>query len=94
MSEKLKTKYYPESEFSKEPFQSSEDAAGYVFALECRTILAKTCSSIPLDFKMAIPNDFYGKIFPRSGLLKQHLVTAMQELLMQIIGSEAVLKSY
>ena len=76
MSEKLKIKYFPEKEFSKKPFQTSEDAAGFdVFASECRTILPRTCSSIPLDFKMAIPNGFYGTIFPRSGLLKRHLVT-------------------
>ena len=35
----------------------------------------QTCSSIHLDFKMAIPNGFDGKMFLRSGLLKQHLVT-------------------
>ena len=71
MSEKLKIKCFPQNEFSKEPFQPSEDAAGYdVFASECRTVLPKTRFSIPLDFKIVIPNGFYGKVFPRSSLLK------------------------
>ena len=56
MSEKLIIKYFPENEFSKEPFQASEDAAGYdVFASGARILLPKTCVCIPLHFKMAIP---------------------------------------
>ena len=56
MNEKLIIKYFPENEFSKEPFQASEDAAGYdMFASGARTLLPKTCVCIPLDLKMAIP---------------------------------------
>ena len=60
-----------------QPFQASKDAAGNdLFASEARTILPKTCASIPLCFKMAIPKGFfYSKIFPRFGLLKRHLIT-------------------
>ena len=76
MSEKLIFKYFPEHEFAKEPFPASEDAAGYeVFASEAKTILPKTNTCIRLDFKMAIPKDFYGKIFLCSGLFMRHLVT-------------------
>ena len=59
-----------------QPFQASKDAAGNdLFASEARTILPKTCASILLCLKMAIPKGFYGKIFPASGLLKRHLIT-------------------
>ena len=76
MSEKLIIKYFPENEFLKEPFQATEDAAGYdVFASEAKTILPKTVGCIRLDFQMAIPKGFYGKIFLRSGLFRCNLVT-------------------
>ena len=76
MSEKLIFKYFPENEFAKEPFLASEDAAGYeVFASEAKTILPKTITCIRLNFKMAIPKNFYGKIYPCSGLFRRHLVT-------------------
>ena len=76
MSEKLIIKYFPENEFAKEPFHASEDAAGYdVFASEAKTILPKTNAFISLDLKMSIPKGFYGKLFPRSGLFRQHLIT-------------------
>ena len=56
MCEKLTIKYFPENEFAKEPYQASEDAAGYdVFASEAKTICPKTNACIRLDFKMAIP---------------------------------------
>ena len=77
MIEKLKIIFFSEKEFSMEPFQASKDAGGYdLSASEARTILPKTCASIPLCFKMAIPKAFfYSKIFPRFGLLKRHLIT-------------------
>ena len=76
MSEKLTIKYFPENELAKEPFPASEDAAGYdVFAWEAKTILPKMNACICLDFKMAIPKGFYGKIFLRSGLFRCHLAT-------------------
>ena len=74
MSEKLTIKYFPENEFANEPFRASEDAAGYnVLASEAKTILPKTKACSRLDFKMAIPKGFYGKIFP--DLFRRQLVT-------------------
>ena len=76
MSEKLIIKYFPENEFAKGLFQATEDATGYnVFASETKTILPKTLGCIRLDFQMAIPKGFYGKIFPHSGLFRRNLVT-------------------
>ena len=67
---------FPENEFAKEPFRASEDAAGYdVIASKERSILPKTNACIRLNFKIAIPKGFYGKIFLHSGLFTRHLVT-------------------
>ena len=68
-------KYY--SDFNvKEPYQTSEDIAGHdVFAAETKTFLPKSVDSISLEMIWAIPSGFYGKLFPRSGILREHLVT-------------------
>ena len=50
--------------------------AGYdLFAAEAKTLLPRSCNSIELELKMAIPKGYYGKIFPCSGLLSDHFVT-------------------
>ena len=75
-SEKITGKYFAENEFCKEPFQASEDAAGYdLFAAETLTLFPEKNGCISLAFRFAIPKGFYGKIFPRSGLFKEHLIT-------------------
>ena len=76
MSEKLTIKYFANNEFSKEPFCASEDAAGYdIFGAATKILLPQTCDSIELELRMAIPKGYFGKIFPRSGLLKNHFIT-------------------
>ena len=75
-SKYITVKYYAESEYAKEPYQASEDAAGYdLFAAETKTLLPKSTDTISLDLRWAIPRGFYGKVFPRSGILKEHFVT-------------------
>ena len=75
-SEKITVKYFGENEFCKEPYQASEDAAGYdLFAAETLTLFPEKNICISLAFRFAIPKGFYGKIFPRSGLFKEHLIT-------------------
>ena len=71
MSKQITIKYY--SEFHvKEPYLASEDATGHdVFAAETKTFLPKSVGSISLEI---IPSGFYGKLFPRSGILREHLV--------------------
>ena len=72
----LLIKYYPNNEFAKVPFQASEDAAGYdLFAAEAKTLLPRSCNSIGLELKMAIPKRYYGKSFLCSGLLRDDVVT-------------------
>ena len=75
VSKQITVKYY--SDFHvKEPHQASEDTAGYdVFAAETKTFLPKSVNSGSLEMIWAIPSGFYGKLFPRSGMLREHLVT-------------------
>ena len=76
MIEKLTIKYYANTEFAKEPVQASEDAAGYdLYAAEARSLFLHSRTSINLELKMAIPKGYYGKVFPRSGLLRDHFIT-------------------
>ena len=74
--EKITVKYFAKNEFCKEPYQASEDAAGYdLYAAETLTLFPKDNGCISLACRFAIPKGFYGKIFPRSGLLRDHLIT-------------------
>ena len=69
-------KYFPNNEFAEEPFHDWGDAVGYdLFAAETKTLLPQTCNSVELELRMAIPKGYFGKIFPRSGLLKNHFIT-------------------
>ena len=75
-SKYITVKYLAETESTKEPYQASEDAAGYdLFAAEIKTTLPKSTDAISLDLRWSIPSGFYGKVFPRSGILKEHFVT-------------------
>ena len=75
-SEKITVRYFAKNEFCKEPYQASEDAAGYdLFAAETLTLFPEKNGCISLAFRFAIPKGFYGKIFPRSGLFKEHIIT-------------------
>ena len=72
----ITVKYFSETESAKEPYQAWEDAAGYdLFAVETKTILPTSINTISLDLRWAIQYGFYGKVFPRSGILKEHFVT-------------------
>ena len=76
MSKYITVKYYSDSEFAKAPYQATEDSAGYdLFEAETKTILPKSVGIISLDLRWAISDGFYGKLFPRSGILKDHFVT-------------------
>ena len=50
MSTYITVKYFAESEFVEEPYQASEDAAGYdLFAVETKTLLPNSVDTISLD---------------------------------------------
>ena len=76
MSKYITIKYYTENELAKEPYQATENSAGYdVFAAETKTLLPNSVDIISLELRWAIPNGFYGKLFPRSGILREHFVS-------------------
>ena len=76
MSKQITVKYYSGSNNVREPYQASEDAAGYdVFAAETKTIMPKSNDCISLEMMWAISSGFYGKLFPRSVILREDLVT-------------------
>ena len=76
MSKQITVKYYSESEFEKEPYQATEDSAGYdLFTAEAKTFLPKTVDTLSIELRLAIPPGFYGKLFPHFGILKEHFAT-------------------
>ena len=76
MSKYVTVKYYAENQFTKESCQATGDSAGYdVFAAETKTFLPKSVDILLLELRWAIPTGFYGKLFPRSGILKEHFVS-------------------
>ena len=71
MLKQIKVKYFEESEFAKEPYQATEGSAGYdLFAAEAVTILLRSCETISLDLRWAIPKGFHGKIYSHSSFVK------------------------
>ena len=46
-----------------------------MLATERLSLFPEKNGLISLAFRFAIPKSFYGKIFPRSGLFKEHLIT-------------------
>ena len=76
LKDKQMSEYFPASDFSKKPNQASEEAAGYdLLASEAMTLLLNSWQCLKIDLKLAIPEGFYGKVFPRSVLLRDHFVT-------------------
>ena len=76
MPKYITIKYYTENELAKEPYQATENSAGYdVFAAETKTFLQNSVDIISLELRWAIPNGFYSKLFPRSGILREHFVS-------------------
>ena len=76
MSKQIIVKYFQESEFAKELRQATEGSAGYdLYVAETKTILPHSTDTVSVELRWAIPNGFFGKLFLRSSILKDHLVT-------------------
>ena len=43
--------------------------------MEARTLFPRSVIGILLELKIAIPKEYYGKIFPRSGILREYFIT-------------------
>ena len=74
----LKVQYYGvDSDEFIEPTVAYGDDAGYdLYSAETITIVPHTCEGINCKFSTAIPRGYFGKIYSRSSLVKDHLVTA------------------
>ena len=76
LSKYITIKYFEERQYAKVPYQATEGSAGYdLFAAEMKTLLPSSVDIISLDLRCGILPCFYGKVFPRLGLLKEHFVT-------------------
>ena len=76
MPKQIKIKYFEESVFAKEAVKTTEGSAGYdLFTAEAKTIAPNSSQIVCLDLRWAIPKGFFGKVFPRSSLIKDHNVT-------------------
>ena len=76
MFKQITIKYYSESESSREPYQATEGSAGYdLLAAETKTFLPNSVGTFSIELRWAITTGFFGKLFPRSGLLMEHFVT-------------------
>ena len=64
------------SKHAKEPKQATIDSVGYdLFAAESKTLLPHDVTPVTLELLLEIPNSYFGKIYPRSGLLAKHFVS-------------------
>ena len=72
MSEQIIVKYFEESESASQPKRATAGSAGYdLFAVQAMTLFPNTCESVSLDCIWEIPKGYYGKIYPRSSLVKK-----------------------
>ena len=74
----LKVQYYgvASDEFIEPTIAYGDDAGYDLYSAETITIVAHTCEGINCKFSTAIPRGYFGKIYSRSSLVKDHLVTA------------------
>ena len=76
MSKTVNVKYFAKTVFAKEPQKATEESAGYdLYATEAKTVLPGKNDLVSLDLHWAIPKGFYGRIFPRSSIIKDNNVT-------------------
>ena len=69
--------YYPESDDAKVSFKVTSGSAAFdLYAAEKKNILPKSAGVVSIDLRMMIPKGFYGKIFSRSRLFLNNLITA------------------
>ena len=76
MSVEVKYPVANNSKHAKEPKQATIDSAGYdLFAAESNTLLPHNVTPITLELLLESPDGYFGKIYPRSGLLAKPFVS-------------------
>ena len=76
MSIEVKYAVANNSKHAKEPKKATIDSADYdLFAAESKTLLPHDVSPITLELLLEIPDGYFGKIYPKFGLLAKHFVS-------------------
>ena len=92
MSKKLVVKYYANSKYAREPLQVTEGSTGYdLFADHCKTLFPGSVTAISAELRLAIPKGYFGRIYPRSGILKQHFISCDGGVVNQDFRGEVVI---
>ena len=61
---------------AKEPKKAMIGSAGYdLFVAEGKILLSRCVTPITIELKMEIPCGYFGKVYPRSSLLKNYFVS-------------------
>ena len=61
---------------AREPFQATPGSAGYhLFAAETKVIFVKSVNLLSTEMKTEIPKGYYGKIHPKSIMIRDYFVT-------------------
>ena len=77
MSVEVKYAVANNSVHTKDPKQATIDSTGYdLFAAKSKTLLPHDVTPIYLELHFEIPDRYFGKIYPRSGLLTKHFVSS------------------
>ena len=76
MPKYITVKYYPRVNLQESLIKQQK----ILLATTClqqklRLFLPKSVGTLSLDLRLAVPTGFYGKLFPRSGILREHFVT-------------------
>ena len=76
ISEELIIKYKVANDQVIEPRKATIDPAGHdILAAEDKILQPGLCTTVSLEINMEIPKGYFGKIYPRSGLLVNHFVS-------------------
>ena len=76
MSIEVKYAVANNSKHAKEPKKATIDSADYeLFAAESKTLLPHDVSPMTLELLLEIPDGYFGKIYPKFGLLAKHFVS-------------------
>ena len=76
MSAEVKYAVANNSKHAKEAKQATIGSAGDdLFAAESKTLLRHDVTAITLELLFEIPDGYFGKVYPRSGLLAKHFLS-------------------
>ena len=75
-TEEVSIKYTVANDKAIEPRKATVDSAGHdLFAAEQKALEPGSCNVVSLELNMEIPEGFFRKIYPRSGLLLNYFVS-------------------